>query len=339
MRRTACLLAIAVAIAVPGLAHATGVDPAQATAVQRDQAQTHFVKAKKLYDGAHYTEALEEFRASIEIVASPNTRLYIARCLQQTGHLVAAYVEFDRTAADAKEHEHEDGRYGKAAQAAGAERDAIKPKIGFLHVNVTHPNGSSTLRVAGSPIVRAGWHDPVPVNPGSVDVEVITPGVLPVRKTVTVAAGHDLTVDMDAGAEGVAEAPTEGGGGAAPGAVATDTGGPRTRAFLRPWAYVAGGVGAAGLLTFTIAGAMATSTYNGLKTACGTAPCPASKADEVSSGRTQQGVADFGLVLGFIGIAAGATLFVLSITGPRAPGHASASLAVGPSYAGVRGSF
>ena len=88
-------------LAASAPALAAGVDPANATPVQREQAQTHFLKGKASFDRNDLPGALEEFRASLEIVASPNARLYVARTLREMGRLVEAYAEFGRTAAEA----------------------------------------------------------------------------------------------------------------------------------------------------------------------------------------------------------------------------------------------
>src|SRR5579884_1681230 len=90
------LAAFEMARAVP--ASADGVLPAAATPVQREQAQSRFLRGKDLLSKKRYDEALSEFRASHEIVASPNTRLEIARCLQGMGKTVEAYAELGRTA-------------------------------------------------------------------------------------------------------------------------------------------------------------------------------------------------------------------------------------------------
>ena len=92
----------------------------------------------------------------------------------------------------------------------------------------------------------------------------------------------------------------------------------------------------AGLLTFTIAGLMAHSTYGDLQNSCG-GGCPPSKEGEISSGKTQQTLANVGLVVGLVGVAAGATLFVLSLH-HDAPGP-SAAVVVGPAWLGVRGTL
>lgn len=334
---TAALLASAV-IGLAPAARASGVDPAAATAVQREQAQAHFLKGKELFDKSDFAGALQEFRASLEIVASPNARLYVARSQRELGNLVEAYVEFGRTAAEAKEHEREDGRYGKAADAALAERDAIAPKIGFVLLSIKNTNDNTTVNVAGSELLRAGWNDPVPVKPGSVDVEAVTPGVLPVRKTISVAAGQKVPLELDAGAPASVAV---GGGGAGVGGV-----GPGEKPVSRhahPWmlpaALAGAGVGVAGMLTFTVAGIASNDTYNDLRAKCGTGPCPSTLAGEVSRGKTQQTIANVGLVFGILGVAAGATFFVWWLLPPSHASAASASLVVGPSSLGVRGTF
>ena len=104
---------------------------------------------------------------------------------------------------------------------------------------------------------------------------------------------------------------------------------------LRSVAYVAAGVGAAGIATFAVFGALAHSTYDDLQNACGAGPCPASRADEISSGRTRQTIANVGLAVGLVGVGAGATLFVLSLkTGTASAG---AALVVSPAWMGLEG--
>jgi hypothetical protein len=100
-------------------------------------------------------------------------------------------------------------------------------------------------------------------------------------------------------------------------------------------------VGVAGLATFAIFGLMSNSTFNDLKSACppsnGGCPASAGKSGEISSGQTQQTVANVGLVVGLVGIAAGATFFVLSM--PPKSSAANAALYIGPGTIGVKGTL
>ena len=328
-----CSVALASAPAL-----AAGVDPANATPVQREQAQTHFLKGKASFDKNDMPGALEEFRASLEIVASPNARLYVARTLREMGRLVEAYAEFGRTAAEAKEHEREDGRYGKAAEAALAERSAIAPQIGFVQLNIKNSTDATNVTVAGSPLVRAGWADPVPVKPGEVEVEVVTPGVLPIRKSLKISAGQKTPLEIDAGVGGTGDASNP--GTPQPIKEAPHTDSHAGKGWMLPVAIVGGGVGVVGLVMFAAAGAASQSTYDDLKKKCGTSPCPSSLAGEVSSGKTQQAVANTGLVIGLLGLAVGATFFTLwLLPSKQAPSQPSAALVIGPGSLGVAGTF
>ncbi|WP_394820650.1 tol-pal system YbgF family protein [Pendulispora albinea] len=284
-------------------ASAAGVDPSKATPVQREQAQSRFLKGRKLYDARNYAGAAEEFRASHDIVASPNSLLFLARSLRQKGDLVAAYVEFDKARVEAKELARDDVRYEKAGEAAQLERDALTGKLGFVIVDVEHPTDETTLKIAGDTMRRAGWGEPAPVLPGTTQIEVSTPGRPPVTTSVTVAAGQTERTRLDVNSV----APLAEKTALPPPPPASDD-----RSTLRTAAYVAGGVGAAGFLTFIVFGLLNNGTYGDLESACGKGPCPASRSGDIDKGKSQQTIANVGLVFGLLGAGAGVTLFVLS---------------------------
>lgn len=318
-------------------AFAAGVDPGAATAVQREQAQARFTRGKSLYEAGKFDAAAEEFRASNEIVASPNARLYYARALREGGHLVQAYVELGRTSVEAREHAKEDGRYEKAAETAENERNALKPKLGFVMVRVENARDDTKLEVGGEEIRRAGWNEPAPVMPGTTEVVVTSGGGAPVRRTVTVSQGKTEDLTIDAASSGAASSssasPATGGDSAS----LSTSGSDRTK--LRPYSYVAFGVGGAGFLTFVLSGLLANGTYGDLQDKCGSGPCSASLQSEVSRGKTEQTIANVGLVFGVIGAGVGATLFVLSM--PKSDSKPAATLAptISPGWAGVKGTF
>jgi hypothetical protein len=301
--------------------------------VQREQAQGRFLRGKDLLTKKRYEDALAEFRASHDIVASPNTRLEIARCLVGMTKLVAAYAEFGRAAVEAKELTSEDNRYQRAYDAALTERAEIEPKVGFVTMTIDKPSDSTQVLVGGEEIRRPAWGEPAPVQAGETEIVVLTPGREPIKRKVTVAAGErtSLAIDAQSGDREAAEpAPPP-----PPPPESAPPPPPPSRSWMRTGAYVAGGVGVAGLATFAIAGLMARSTYDDLNHACGGGPCTADKADEISSGKTQQTIADVGLVFGIAGVAAGATLFVFSMSKTN---HApSAAIVISPDWIGVRG--
>ncbi len=198
-------------------------------------------------------------------------------------------------------------------------------------MHVTNPTDTTTLTIAGEEIRRAAWGELAPVAVGTSDVVVATPGRSPVKTTVTVAPAERKSIDIDAVSTG------DGGGGAVAPPPNTSSG-PSDRTSLRPFAYVAAGVGVVGLVTFFIAGASANSKFSDLQSSCPGNACPSSKSDEISSGKTAQTIANVGLVFGILGAGAGVTLYVLSMP-RRTPDSATASLVVGPSWLGLRGAF
>jgi hypothetical protein len=326
----AAFLVAAAAAAAP--AFADGALPPEATPLQREQAQSRFVRGKDLMTKGSFDDALSEFRASHDIVASPNTRLEIARCLLAMGKLVAAYAELGRTAVEAKELKSEDNRYQRTYEAATAERADLQPKLGFVTLTIENPSDATRVTVGSEEVRRAAWTEPAPVMAGTTEIAVITPGRADVTRSVTLAAGAStaLAIDAQSGAASAATAPPVTGAADAPPARARPSS-------LRIGAYVAGGVGIVGLATFAISGALAHSAYEDLSAACGAGPCPASKADEISSGRTRQTIANVGLAVGAIGVAAGATLFVLSLRKDTSgPGVA---LMLSPTWVGLGGNL
>jgi len=318
---------------------AAGVAPAAATPVQREQAQSRFLRGKELYGAGRFDAALAEFTASLDIVASPNTRLYVGRCLREMGRLVPAYVELGRTEVEATELTRDDPRYKKAASAAAEERKQLAPKLGFVDISISRAAPTTTLKVGGDEVRRGGWSQPVPVLPGTAEVVVETPGHAPISKTVRLTAGQKESLAIDAGADtpDVAVVSTNDGAASSAPSMADESG----RSDLRPYAYVAGGVGLAGLATFAVFGLLANGTNSDLEEACGSGPCPPGHEDEISSGRTQQTIANIGLVVGAIGATVAVTLFVIS--GPRSSAASTsdpaASTSIPSARVVARGSF
>jgi hypothetical protein len=319
---------LALLITAAEASHAAGALPAEATPVQRVQAQSRFQRGKELLAKKQYAAALAEFQASHEIVASPNTRLQIARCLRASGRTVAAYAELGRTAVEAKELVAQDNRYQRAYDAALAERTEIEPQLGFVTMTIQNAEDGTRMTVGGEEIGRAAWDEPVPVLSGATEVVVESPGHPPVKRTVSLTAGQRSVLTIDAH-EGDPPAPVP--AAPPPEAARPAPGLPRT------WAYVAGGVGAAGLITFAVFGTMAKSTYDDLNGACPNGACPPDKAGAISSGKSQETIANVGLAVGVVGLGAAAGLYFLSM--PKSTPGSRTGLVVAPGWIGARGSW
>ncbi|WP_438018335.1 tetratricopeptide repeat protein [Sorangium sp. So ce315] len=325
---------------LPGPAAAADDAASTPTPDAVERAQSLFKKGAALFESRRYALALEQFRASYAAVASPNSRLYIARCLAELGDLTEAYLEFEGVADEAAARAKTEERYAQTEQTAHLERDEIARKIALLTVTVARPESATSLTIAGKEVPRERWGQPYPVKPGKAEV-VLRTQVTSIPQTVELSAGEAKTLPIDADASGPSGAPDGDAGlldeGTIPPAAA-----PSPRAYLRPYAYAAGGVGVAGLGVFTIAGLMANGTYSDLAETC-RGPCPVDRQDDVDAGKTQKTVANVGLVVGAIGLVTGTTLFILSFTGGGAgepqPSATSPELLIAPGYVGLRGAF
>jgi hypothetical protein len=341
---------LACAMLVASVAQAAGVSPKDATPAQTKDATAHFAAGKKAADAQDWERAVTELQSSLDIIDSPNARLVLARALRDAGKTSDAWTEYGRTIDDAVKLDDAGGHYGPAMGSAQIERGELEAKLAFVMVILEKAPPDATLKVAGRVVPSKEWSAPILVPAGAVDV-VLTDatGKELGRRTVAVAVGAKTPVDMDApppappapvapatpSADDIPPSDKPNQADTAP--VATSPGGSR---LLRPYSYVAGGVGAAGFIVFGIFGAMEKSTYSGLQSACPGNTCPPSQSGNISSGKTQELVANVGLGVGVVGIAAGATLFILSFGGGKSaasPQAASTSLLLSPTFIGVRG--
>jgi hypothetical protein len=311
----AVLLAVAVALFTASAAGA-GATLQAATDAQKKEAGESFQRGAKAFEAGSYEQALRDFETSYGAVASPNSHLMLARALVKLNRLGEAYRHFEETVTESQAAASLDKKYAAAGDAATVELQDLKTKVGTIQVTVSGAGPNDILEVEGRTIDRAHWGDPVIVAPGTVKV-VLRSGDVggESAKEVNVAAGATANVDL---------APTMAPTAAPPSSEAhaeLDTSKGMNK---RTLAYIAGGVGVAGVLTFAIFGAMNNSKFGDLEDQCTDNVCPKDLESDADSGRTYQTVANVGLVVGVVGLGAGTVLYLLSNNDERA-GASSAS--------------
>jgi hypothetical protein len=201
----------------------------------------------------------------------------------------------------------------------------------------------------GQPVPNALGGAPIALDPGRHELVAESPGRSRIARTIVAQQGvQGRPISLDFAPE-PAPASAE---------AAVDTGSPGSS--LRPYAYVAWGLGAVGLGTFAVLGTLGRADERALKDDCPSATevaelvmpgvCAASEADERKQIYEREFVlADIGLVTGIMGAAAGTVLFILAATdgsSSSADGSSSAAglhLDVAPApgggYASVGGVF
>jgi hypothetical protein len=289
---------------------AVGASLDEATKEQSLAAQKAFEAADVEYDAKHFAEALAGYRASYDVVKSPNTRLMIARSLRELGRLGEAYAEAKATLAEAEAVSVRLPRYAETAQAARANLNALATSVGFVKLDLDKSSHEGLIvKIGDRSFDSTALDEPIAVTAGKTTIVVTAAGQKKYRREVTVEPGATQTVRVAFEGEplrsGQATKPDENTVGIGP-----DTS-------MRTWAYVAGGAGAAGLLTFGVFGLLSNSSYSSLEDDCPNGRCPPGRNDEIDSGRRYQLIANVGLGVGIVGVAAGTTLFLLSSKEPE----------------------
>ena len=100
---------------------------AGATVEMLPEAREQYRLGLELYDEREYERALEKFQASFAIYASPNSQLYMARCLRFIGRTSQAIEAYERAVSIAKERAASDLKYSDTLQAAQRELAVLKP--------------------------------------------------------------------------------------------------------------------------------------------------------------------------------------------------------------------
>ena len=267
---------------------------ATASAPAKDE-KARFAEAVRLYKAGDFSRALPEFEALASETGSPNARLYVGYCYAGLERPADAYAAFELAARGAGD----DARYADTRTAALSELSNLTLRVAKLVVSPVEQPPGLVVKVDGV-VLDPGAFDTHRVFPaGDHRVEATATGHEPIVREVHVEDGETKTVtlffpkhDADAGRPAASAAPRSGDGSG-----------------LRTAGFVAAGVGGAGLVAFVIGGLEAKKAYDSLEHECGAAPCSdTAHQRDVDRGKSWQTVANVGLVVGGIGVAASATL-------------------------------
>ncbi len=336
-----CFVLLAVTVCDPSDAAAQsavlseGVDPSVATPIQLEQAQSRFMRGKELFTEGDFEAALAEFDASRSIVASPNARLYSARCLRRLGRDVEAFAAYGRAMIEAMELAKQESRYTKTAEAARTERAELAQTLAFVKLTIYGAKPETELWVDGERIRRAAWSEPVVVRSGKSQLELKTPGVPTQVRTLDLASGATEEVVLSVNAP-PGDEPEQAPPPAEPVAETkiSEPVTPQERpASLRPYAYAATALAVVGGGAFGYFGYKSTKTHDDLVKACPGGQCPNDEGDRIDRGKQQQLFANIGLGVGVVGLGAAVTLFLLE------PDDTDTAFVISPFGVAVRGTL
>jgi len=166
-----------------------------------------FEEGRKLYEQGRFAEALRSFQASLAVQASPNTRLYVARCYLGLGKVASAHAAFRLASREAEDRVSSTGdrRYAATQASAGREADELAPRVPRVSLSFRTETGVSaealvpegtTLVVDGDALPRVAWSKDLELDPGAHVVALSGPKLAPFRGELTLAEGqrHKLAV-------------------------------------------------------------------------------------------------------------------------------------------------
>ncbi len=178
-------------------AGAAGVSVLDANRNELNDAKGPYLDGVKYMNSKHYKEAVDKFRESYNIVASPNSRLMLGRALIKVNKPLDAYKEFEETIAQATDLAAKQAKYQKTADAARKELDDIKVELAFITVIP-----GTEVSIGGHKLSDADWGKPLAVMPGKVIVEITATDGRIRKKRIRLEPGitRVLTADLTSAA-------------------------------------------------------------------------------------------------------------------------------------------
>ncbi len=306
MVRGRFLLGIATLVALthlhgapPAAAQDDGADDGAEAAAAPD-ARELFLRGQAAYERGDYEDAVEAWEAGYALDPRPLLQYNLGQAYERLGELPKAVGAFETYLENADPNDPNQ-------QRARAQLAAIRERLGRTSIVVTGGPEGATILVDGEDRGRTPRPDPIAVEPGSHQVEIVLEGYRPFEAMVSVAAGRSVDVEAvleeDTGAEGVPLVP-----------------------------IILWGAGGAAVIAGAILGGVALGKANGADTSDG---------PDADSARGLALGADIAIGVGVLAAGAGLLVYLLSGDDDGEGDEVAISPAVGPGFAGAmaRGSF
>lgn len=318
-----------------GVALADGASLDSATAADKEKASAHYTQGMASFQAGDAAAALTEFEQSYRAVRSPNSHLMIGKALIDLARYVEAHRALTETIEEAREAESLDPKYAQTRLAAEEELARLEGQVVRLSVTLSGPGDDAVVRVNGSEYSGSELEAPLVLPPGSLEVELVEHGSVVDRRHLTGGAGDSLEVTLTRGSEAPKpSAPSQ----PAQSASVNPTVEKRAFPHRRETAYVAGGLGMAGALTFGVFGLLNHAKYSDLEDECDNRVCNSSQRNDAERGHTYQVAANVGLIVGVVGLGTALALILTEDETPTAK-QKGTRVALGPGQITVKGTF
>ena len=296
---------------------------------QETQAVERFGTGKRLLDQKKPAEALVEFRASNDLLESPNTLFMIGEALSQLGRAAEAMQAYEDAAAKAQARVAAgESRFGTTQEEATRATRELRPKVFKLSVVVSGAppetvvavgGKSASTRAEGDTLASTSWQ-----VPGSLVVEVTASGRPPITQKVEATAGGEATVEIVVPPVGDKPPPKD---ETAPPPKESEAGGIQPPPIV---SWVLGGVGVVGFVTFGAFIGLSEATWNDLQDC--SPNCGEDRRADADRAATFQIAGYVALGLGAASLITAGVLWIVLPTDSAEPAAANVTVRIGPSF-------
>jgi hypothetical protein len=295
-------------------------------------------QAQVAFDAGNFVESEKLWAAAAKLYSvAPTLTLGLARTQAKLGHVVAAQESYNKIIREWSNNPSPPPAFKDALEAAKNEVGAVSAKVASVTLTIEGPT-NPVVTIDGQTVPVAALGLKRPVDPGAHKVTATADGYHAANTTFDVAEGGTATaaLKMEKAPPGTEAAAASGAaGGSQSGEPGADAG--KRGSMNKTLAYVAFGVGGAGLVVGGITGAIALGKAGDLKDKCPDKSCPPTEQDNVDSYKSMGTISTIGFIVAAAGGAAGLVLLLTAPSGSQSGSAAGSRFATVPVKAPPRG--
>lgn len=278
---------------------------AEPSATDKAAAEALFDQGKDLMRAGKFDDACPKFAESQRLDPGVGTLLGLAECYERTGRIASAWATFREASALARVSG--DARRDGIAQQRSRR---LEPDLPRLVVVAAPPDGVELSVTDGSsPVAKAAWGAPLPVDPGEHVIRASAPGRREWTAAVRIERGETKTVQVPElekvpEPETVAPRPIEPTPLPATEPSTPMPSAPADRRSLSPLTLGAFAAGVVGLGVGAVFGLTSLDKTSELEAVC-KPMCPPDRSSDLDAARTEAWISNIGFGVAVVGIAVG----------------------------------
>lgn len=293
------------------------------TKEELDRARAEFREGLALQTAGNCAAAIEKFESVGRVKMTPHVQFNLGLCEEKLGRLVTALGHYQLALADAEEK-----RIEEVAAPSRNAIQALESRIPQLTIKRGPGADGAVIELDGTALGDPAIGSPMRRDPGS---HLVTARL---GERTIFQQGFDLAEGATKEIVVANEQPVSPAHAASPLETNYHYQAPNERTGQRTLAYVAGGIGAAGLLTAGVFLVLRQGTINDLDRMCNGTTCPPGAQSTIDRGRLYTGIAEGGVVVGALGLATG-TVLIFGDSGKSSKAAQGRQVRVAATPAGV----